>query len=165
LSALDIVLALLLVLGAYHGYKAGFLLEFFSLLAIILGVLGGFKLMGIAIVYLADRFNVDQKLLPYIAFGVVFILIVIVVNLLGKVIKASVAKTFLGGIDAIVGGLLGLLKTAFMLSITFWIVDSMNFKILSEWAQSSWLYPMVANFAPGLTRWISELFPVFRDVF
>ena len=165
MSPIDIVLGLLLLLGAFHGYRAGFLLEFFSLLAIVLGVLGGFKLMGIAIVFLSDRFHIDQKILPYVAFAVVFVLIVIGVNLIGKILKASLAKTLLGGIDSIAGALLGLVKTAFMLSIVFWIVDSLNFKLLTEWTEASWLYPILANFAPSITGWIAELFPFFKDVF
>jgi len=165
MSAMDIALALFILLGAYHGYKAGFLLELVSLFAVVLGVLIGFRLMGWAMVLLEDKLNVDEKVLPYVAFAVVFLLIVIVVNLLGKLIKASVDKSFLGSIDQAAGGLLGLLRTAFMLSIALWIVDSLKFKFLSHWTEDSWLYPMVASFAPKITNWISELLPVFGDLF
>lgn len=164
MSGIDIAFAVFILLGGYHGYKAGFLLELFSLLAVVLGVLGGFKLMGWTMVLLADRFNVDEKVLPYVAFAVVFLLIVIVVNLLGKLIKASVDKSFLGSVDQAAGGLLGLLRTTFMLSIVLWIVDSLEFKFLSHWTEGSWLYPMVAGFAPKITDWIGELLPVFKDV-
>lgn len=165
MSAIDIVLMVLLGIGAYHGYKAGFLLELFSLIAIVLGILGAFKLMGFAMVMLADRFTMNEKVLPYLAFGLVFLLIVIAVNIIGKVIKASIANEILGSIDGAAGALLGMLRTAFMLSITLWIVESLKFKVLSGWTDGSWLYPMVANFAPGLTSWVSRLFPFFKDVF
>lgn len=164
MSGIDIALALFILLGAYQGYKAGFLLEMFSLFAVVLGVLGGFKLMGWAMVLLSNKFNVDEKVLPYIAFGVVFLLIVVTVNLLGKLIKASADKSFLGRIDQAAGGILGMLKTTFMLSIVLWIVDSLKFKFISHWIEGSWLYPMVAGFAPKITDWISELLPVFKDV-
>lgn len=165
MSGIDIVLALFILLGAYNGYKAGFLLELISLFAVVLGVLAGFKLMGWAMILLEDKLNVGEKVLPYFAFAVVFLLVVIVVNLLGKLIKLSVDKSFLGSVDQAAGGLLGLLRTTFMLSIVLWIVDSLKFKFLSHWTEDSWLYPMVAGFAPKITDWISELLPVFKDVF
>ena len=52
MSGIDIALCIFILIGAYHGYKAGFLLELFSLVAVVLGVLGGFKLMGWAMVLL-----------------------------------------------------------------------------------------------------------------
>lgn len=116
-------------------------------------------------VLLADKFNVDKKILPYIAFAVVFVAIVIIVNLLGKLVKTSIDKSVLGGFDQISGGLLGAVRTTFMLSITLWILDSLGPKFLSKWTNDSWMHHTIAGFAPKLTAWIGDLFPVFRDVF
>lgn len=165
LNGIDIALALFILLGAYHGYKAGFLLELFSLVAVVLGVLGGFMLMGWTMVQLGNKFNVDGKVLPYVAFALVFLLIVIVVNLLGKLIKASVDKSFLGSIDAAAGGALGMLRTTFMLSVVLWIIDSLKFKFLSQWTVGSRLYALVAGLAPKFTDWISELLTEFAHMF
>lgn len=165
MSEVDIALCIMILVGSYSGYKEGFLMELFSFLAIILGVLGGFKLMGWAMLFLADQFNVDQKVLPYIAFGVVFIAIVIAVKLLGNMIKLSLDKSFLGTVDQVAGSVLGFFKTAFLLSVLLWILDSLKIHPPENWTDDSWIFPMVANFAPAVTSWISEIFPVFRDVF
>ena len=165
MSGIDIALGIIILLGAYGGYKNGFVLEFFSFLAIILGVLGGFKLMGTAMLFLADEFNVDEKVLPYIAFAVVFAIIVIVVNLLGKVMKASLGKSILGIADFVAGAVLGLIKTTFMLSIVIWIVSSLKFQMPEHWTEGARLYPVVAGFAPLITEWISVVVPAFKDVF
>lgn len=165
MSGVDIVLCIIILIGAYTGYKEGFLMALFSFLAILLGVLGGFKLMGWAMVLLADKFNIDQKILPYIAFAVVFILIVIGVRLLGNLVKVSLDKTFLGRIDQVAGGALGLLKTAFLLSVAIWIVDSLRFHFPQKWTDDSWLFPKVAAFAPAITSWLGKIFPVFKDIF
>jgi membrane protein required for colicin V production len=154
-----------MILGAYGGYKEGFLMALFSLLAIVLGVLGGFKLMGWAMIFLTDHFNVDQKVLPYISFGVVFLAIVIVVRLLGNLIRLSLDKSFLGKVDQATGAILGLLKTVFMLSVFLWIVDSLNFALPKNWTRDSLLLPYIEMFAPRISSWISEFFPVFKDVF
>jgi membrane protein required for colicin V production len=152
-------------LGAYGGYREGFLMELFSLLAIVLGVLGGFKLMGQAMILLANKFNVDKVVLPYIAFGVVFIIIVIVVTLLGRLIKASIDKNFLGRVDQAAGALLGMLKVTFLLSVVIWIMNSLRVDTLDHWSEGSRLYPKVASFAPMVTNLVSEFVPVFKNIF
>jgi membrane protein required for colicin V production len=164
MSTADIALSVFILLGAYSGYKHGFLLELFSLLGIFLGVLGGFKLMGWAMLLLADRFNVDQKVLPYFAFGVVFIGIVIVVSLIGRMIKLSLDKSFLGRVDEAAGALLGIVKTIFMLSVALWILDSLKVH-MEPWSKDSWLYPRVGAFAPAVTDWVGRVIPIFRGIF
>ena len=165
MSGIDIVLGVLILLGAYHGYKAGFLLELFSLIAIVLGVLAGFKFMGWAMVMIGEKVHVNKNILPYVAFAFVFIAVVIVVNLLGKLVKTSVDRTFLGPVDEVGGALVGLIRTTFVFSIALWIVDSLKLSFVSQWTENSWLYPLVAGIAPKVTDWISAVFPFFEDVF
>jgi membrane protein required for colicin V production len=164
-SILDIFLILIILFGAYGGYKEGLIVSLFSVIAIILGVLGGFKLMGNLMVILANKYNIDEKVLPYIAFGVVFIIIVIVVNLLGKLIKASITAPVLGVVDNVAGAILGVVRATFMLSIVFWIVDSLKIEFPDQWTANSWLHSKIAIFAPRLTHWIGKVFPAFGGIF
>lgn len=165
MSGVDIALIILALLGAYKGYKDGFLLGLFTLLGIVLGILGGFKLMGIALIYLSDEFDIDKKVLPYVAFGIVFIAIVIVVSLLGRMLKASIDKSFLGRVDEGAGAALGLLKTAFLISVALWIVNSLHWQLPEEWTANSRIMPVIAGFAPKVTSWVGELIPSFNDIF
>jgi membrane protein required for colicin V production len=165
LNGADIALIAIVLFGAYRGYREGFLLELFSLLGIILGILAGFKLMGLAMVHLSDRFNVDEKVLPYFAFAIVFIAVVIVVSIIGRLLKASIDKSFLGRIDAAAGAALGLLKVVFMLSVALWITDSLKLNLPEKWTHDSLLFPYIAQFAPLVTSWIGEIIPPFKDIF
>jgi membrane protein required for colicin V production len=165
LSKVDIVLIIILIIGAVAGYKKGFLSELFTLLGIILGVLAGFKLMGAAMLMLDEHYDMNENVLPYAAFGVVFLIVVIGVTLLGRVFKSSLEKTVLGSVDKLAGGLLGILKTAFMLSVFIWITTSLNVYAPERFTEDAWLYPTVARFAPAVTAWIGEIFPVFSDLF
>lgn len=165
MSIIDIIIALVIVTGGFAGFKDGFIVSLFSLLGIVLGLLGGFKLMGLGMVYLSDNYNVDEKVLPYIAFTVVFIIIVVCVSLLGRVIKASINKTLLGQFDGVAGAFFGIVKTTFMLSIMFWIADSLRIEMPEQWTANSWLQPITANFAPKITNWIGEFLPIFDDMF
>ena len=128
MSIVDIVLGVIILMGVYSGYKDGFIVSLFSLVSILLGILFGFKLMGNFMIFLAGRYHIDEKVLPFIAFGVVFLIIVIAVNLVGRIIKAAIGKSFLGKLDQVAGALLGLLKVTFMLSIILWIARGFGLK-------------------------------------
>lgn len=165
MSKADIIILIAAAIGAYSGYKQGFLMELITLAAIFLGVLGGFKLMGEGMIFLQEKFNADKDTLPYISFVVIFVIIVVLVRLLGKMVKGSIDKSFLGTIDQTMGGALGVFKTLFMLSIIIWIMDSLKLSPKSEWTEGSWLYPFTAHLAPKMVSWIGGFLPAFKDIF
>ncbi len=164
MKLIDIILLIVLITGAIQGYRSGFIVEFFSLLGVILGILGGFKLMGIVMVMLDDRFNINEKVLPYVAFGVVFVIIAILVAVVGNMLKASVSKTALGPVDGFVGAMVGLVRSAFMISVLIWIADAFKFSVLNQWGKDTVVYPALARFAPKITEWLGHVIPFFRDV-
>lgn len=165
MSTVDIALIVLLLIGTVGGYREGFLMELFSLAALVLGILGAFKLMGYAIVWLGDQFNIDETILPYVAFAVVFIAILIGVRLLGKIIKISIDQTFLGRLDQVAGAALGTIKAVFLLSVSIWILDALDFDLPETWTSDSWLLPKIESFAPAVTMWLSNYIPFFKDIF
>ncbi|HLT80897.1 MAG TPA: CvpA family protein [Cyclobacteriaceae bacterium] len=160
----DIILALIILSGAISGYREGFLMTVISLAAIILGILGGFMLLGKAMLMLDSNFTIDQSVLPYIAFAVVFVLIVVLVSWIGRLLRDTVRHTFLGGIDQAVGAIVGMVKTAFMLSVAIWILDALKIDI-ADWFASSRLYAIIEDFAPLVAGWIGKLIPAFQSVF
>lgn len=161
----DIVIALILALGAFSGYRRGFLLELFFLLAVILGVFIGFKLMGAGVDYLAREFNADKAMLPYISFAIIFIIVLVLVSLIGRIIKDSVDKTFLGKMDAFAGAALGLLKFAFGISVMIWLIEAFEISLPEGWKEGSSLYPMAAKVAPMLSEYFGEFLPFFKETF
>lgn len=165
MSGIDFAICAILVVGAFVGYKEGFLLGLFSFLAIVLGVMGGFALLGWAMLLLDDSFDISKNVLPYVAFGVVFLAIVILVRLLANLIKLSIDKTFLGKMDQAAGALLGVFRAAFMLSVVLWILDAIKISLPEDWMTDSWLYPPVTAFAPLVASWVGDLFPAFHDIF
>lgn len=165
MSKADIVIAIILGVGTFLGYKRGFLMELFFLLAIVLGVFAGFKLMGLGVEYLTHKFNADQEVLPYISFLLIFVIVMLVVIFIGGRIKNSMDKTFLGRMDALAGALLGLVKYAFLISIILWLVDSFKVSLPSDWVNDSTLYPLVAQVAPTLASFFGDFLPFFKETF
>lgn len=165
MSWLDIIIILFVVIGVYKGYKNGFVVELFSLLAILLGIVAGFKLMGIALVFLQDKFDMDERYLPYIAFGVVFIVVVILVSLLGRSIRASIDKTLLGRVDEAAGAGIGIIKSVFIFSVVMWILSPLEDRWLERWETGSLLMPHVRDFAPSVGALLGEYIPGVGDIF
>jgi membrane protein required for colicin V production len=151
--------------GAVSGYRRGFLLELFFLLAIVLGILLGFKLMGAGVEYLTREFNADKAVLPYISFLVIFLIVIAAVTMIGRMIKNSVDKTFLGKIDAWAGSALGIIKFAFSISVIIWLLEALQYAPTEDWKEGSVLYPMAAQVAPTLSEYFGEFLPFFKETF
>lgn len=163
MSIVDIVLACFMLAGAYGGYRDGFVLSLFSLVAIILGVLGGFKLMGIAMVFLNQHYKIESAILPYVAFAMVFVIIAVCVSLLGRIVKSAIQKSLLGVVDQAAGALFGIVRIAFMLSVMLWILDSLRLKIPEEFLANSRLLPAIANFGVLISKWVGSVLPFLGD--
>lgn len=164
MSKVDIILAIIILVGAYSGFRDGFRVELFSLFAVFLGVLFGFKLMGITMVYLEEEFFIDQYALPYIAFGAVFFLVLFIVNLVARILMRKYPEPILGMADPYAGALFGFLRTTFMLSLVLWIVRSLKLEFPPEWTDESWVLPMVADFATDTFEGIGNIIPFFSDI-
>lgn len=165
MNNVDIGIAIILAIGTFLGYRRGFLLELFFLLAIILGVFIGFKLMGSGVEYLSEKFNADKEVLPYISFAIIFLIVMVVVSLIGKSIKNSLDKTFLGKMDAIAGAALGLIKFAFGISVIIWLIEAFQISFPEGWKEESALYPIAAKVAPTLSEYFGEFLPFFKETF
>ena len=165
MSKIDIAILFVLLYGAFRGYRQGFLMGVVSLLAFVVGIFLGFKFMGEGMIFLQQKFNADTSVLPYLSFFIIFIVVVVAVNWLGKLIRNSIEKGFLGRLDESMGALLGCIKFAFLMSTVLWILDSLKFSPGATWTDGSYLYPHIAHLAPDIAGWLAEFLPFFREIF
>lgn len=165
MSKADIVLTLMLGLGAYLGYKRGFLMELFYLLAIVLGIFVGFKLMGWGMEVLQREFNADKKFLPYLSFMIIFVLVLGLTLFIGNRIKNSLDDTFLGKVDSYAGAALGITKYAFCVSVLIWLATALKLTLPPNWVAGSYLYPWVAKVAQNMSGWAGDMIPFFKEIF
>jgi membrane protein required for colicin V production len=165
LSKADIVILFILALAGFFGYRQGFLMELFFLIALVLGVFVGFKLMGVGADYLHKEFNADNKFLPYLSFAIVFLIVVVLVTWIGRLIKKSVDKTFLGKVDAIAGAILSVVKYAFCISVLIWLMSSFHYSLPANWVDDSWLYPKIEGTAMNFSGFLGDFMPFFQEIF
>lgn len=163
MSTADIIILIILAVGAYSGFKKGLILEIISILAFILAIIGGFKLLHIGMEYLARAYDGFGSLLPFVAFVLLFVLILVVVNLVGKILKKIIDWTPLGVLDNFAGALIGIAKWALGISIFLWVMSSLQINFPEFATRNSVIMPYVSNFASQVGVFISSIFPSFNS--
>lgn len=161
----DIVLIVLLLIGAFAGFKRGFVLEVASFLALFLAILGGLHFLHWGISIINEHFELAGKFVPILSFLMIFIGIILLVNVIGKALKKVIHMTPLGAVDTIVGGMIGALKWAFILSVMIWITEMFGFEIPRHLTESSKIYGFIAGVAPAGVALISKIIPISSDLF
>jgi membrane protein required for colicin V production len=153
MNILDVLILLPVSWGAYKGLKKGFIIEVAMMMALILGLMGGFKFADVASGYLSAAFNIKSSLLPFMSFLTVFVLIIISTILFAKMLEGAVKITALGPVNKIMGLLLGISKWVVILgtAIFFFTPFDVKFNILSEEKKNgSLLYKPAQDFAQTL---------------
>ena len=120
MAPLDILLLLPLGVGIVKGYRRGLVLEVVSLLAFVLGVVGGLSLLGAAIPVVRSYLGELYGMLPLVSFLLVLAAIMWGVHLLGSLLKKAVHLTPLGVLDNLLGAVAGALKWLLSLSLVLY---------------------------------------------
>ncbi|NJN26689.1 MAG: CvpA family protein [Cyclobacteriaceae bacterium] len=160
MSAADIIIVILLLYGAYSGFKTGLILEIISILAFVLAIFGGFKLLHLGMEYVSKAYDFGS-FLPFVAFLVIFVLILILVNLLGKLLKKVIDWTPLGVLDNFSGALIGMAKWALAISILLWVMSGLHIRLPDYVVSNSRILPYITDFASQVGSFISSIFPSF----
>lgn len=160
MSGFDILLLLPLGVGAVKGFRRGLVLEVVSLLAFVLGAVGGLALLNDAIPlvrhYVGDAFGA----LPLVSFLLVFVAITWGVHLLGGVIKSAVHLTPLGMLDNLLGGAAGALKWVLGLSLLLHGVGLAGLQLLSpQLVADSQVLPLVRQATPVALEIVGFVLP------
>ena len=164
MKILDIILIILLLIGAYSGYKKGLIIEIIGLVALILAIIGGLKLVQWGGEFLRNTFDIDSIWLPVITFILIFLIILLIVYSIGSMLKHAVHLTLLGSVDRLAGSVLGIIKWAFGLSVIIWFFSNIGFVFPEEMSANTFVYPQIYDFAPMVFGYLSSLFPFIGEV-
>lgn len=126
MNYIDLVLGIILVLAAIQGFRKGFIVEAASLAALVLGIWGAIKFSDWTADFITRKFNYHSEYLSIFAFILVFIGIVILISLLGKLLDNAVKAVALGFLNRLAGIIFGVLKVAVILSIFLLLFDAVD---------------------------------------
>lgn len=109
MSMLDWVVVLILSVSTIFGLFRGFVAEIFSLASWVVAFLAA--KWGAVLIGPALPIGTESEDLHYFAgFVVMFLIVMVLVLLLGRLIKGALGMVGLGGVDKLVGGFFGLLR-------------------------------------------------------
>lgn len=126
MNYIDLVLAIMLLIGAIQGFRKGLIIELASLAALILGIWGGIKFSDFTADFITRQTGYHSQYLGTIAFVVTFIVIVILIHIMGRMLDTIVKAIFLGFLNRLAGIIFGVLKTAIILSILLLLFDDID---------------------------------------
>ncbi len=164
MKTLDLIIILPLLWGAYIGYKQGLLMSLVGVLAFVLAVVLGFKLLDFGLDLLKPYFSGSNRFLPYIAFAAIFFPIILLVNKVGQLLRKSIQYTLIGSFDSMAGALVGVFTWAFGVSVFLWLVFAVGVKLPKTTTEDTFLYPVVAPMAPVTMNKVSNLVPLGKDL-
>ncbi len=126
MGILDIIIGLLLLYGLYKGVKNGLFVELASLVALVAGLYGAIHFSYIVGEYLSKNMEWNERYMNTASFLLTFIIIVLVVNMAGRLLTKIADFAMLGLLNKIAGGIFGLLKVAVILGALLIFFDKTN---------------------------------------
>lgn len=159
MNTLDIVLLVLVGLGLVHGLFKGLIMEVATLLALILGIWGASRFSYFAAALISEWLEWDESVVHIAALATTFIIIVFVINLVGKIINKIANAIALGLLNRVLGGLFGLVKVVVVLSVIVAVLRyfDMGLPFVSEeMRQESMIYGLVNELSNVFFRWLGE---------
>jgi membrane protein required for colicin V production len=161
---IDIVFAISIIIAIVKGYQKGLIIAFFSIVAFIVGIAAALKLSAIVAMYLQQNTSITSKWLPVISFGLVFCIVVVLVQLGGKLIEKTFEMALLGWANRLGGILLYTVLYTIIFSICLFYAEKLN---LFEKAtiEASRTYPVVKHLGPTVIDGLGKVIPLFKDTF
>lgn len=154
MNYLDIIIAIILFLFGWRGLRKGLIISLVSLLAFGLGIYGALHFSDFTAEHLQDFMTINPKYLGTVAFVLTFILLVILVNVIGRIVKNAVHELNLGFFDHVGGFVFGLAKGLLLCSTFVLVLNNLQMMglIKEEVKKESFLYPYVEQTVPYLYK-------------
>jgi membrane protein required for colicin V production len=166
MEMIDIVLAVILILGIIKGFRNGFFVELASLVSILLGIYLAIRFSFITKSYLEKEVSWDPKTIQVAAFAITFIAVIVAVSLLAKAFTSIANFASLGFLNNLLGALLGVLRTILVLSIVLNLFQKIHFEncfLSKENKAKSSLYPVIQEVSKNIYPSIEAWFEVFQN--
>ena len=151
MNTVDIILSLFLLIGLVRGFFRGLLTELASLIGIVAGIYGAIHFSHFVGDFLSNQVDWKVQYINLISFAITFVLIVFLVSLAGKMLTKVAGFAALGIVNKLLGGVFGLIKSAFVASVIIMFFKATNEKIEiveDKTLEESILYDPVESIAP-----------------
>lgn len=161
-NALDIIIALPILIFFVAGLKNGFIEEVVGLIGQIIAIFLAFTYMSDVSLFWEEFYNIESSWIPFFSFIAIYLVALIVVKLIIKLMESIIKFAKLSMINHFFGGVFSGLKGAILVS-TFLVVLSVLGQPRQEYTQNSLLYSYILPIAPTTYNYISRVLPGVGD--
>lgn len=161
---IDILFALTLALAVFKGFSRGLIAGLFSLLALVLGLAAALKLSVWAAGWFSAQTTIDARWIPFIAFLVVFIAVVLLVRLGAKAIEKTAEIIQLGWLNKIGGVVFYAFTYILVFSVLLFYAEKMHV-FTTDTISKSLVADQISPLGPQVINALASLIPWFRDMF
>ena len=146
---IDFIILLCLGWGAYRGFKNGFIIQSFTILALVLAIWAGYA-FSIA-PFIQRHFGVNHLASEIYSFMSIFILTLIIVYTSGYLVSKAVNVITLGLINRLAGAAFGIFANILILSVIIFLFNKYNDnKELHKKLDESYLFHPIGKVAPAI---------------
>lgn len=125
----DIIIALILCVFGYKGFKNGLIKELGSLIGLIAGIFLAIRFSDFVSSLISKNSGFSSEYLPVISFAIIFIAVVILVLVFSKFLDRFVKIIKLQWLNKIAGVVFSVLKTLIILGGLFFLICRFNERI------------------------------------
>jgi membrane protein required for colicin V production len=160
----DILFVIFIGFGFYQGYKNGVVYSIFSLLGWFLGIIAALKFSYLIINLLHGYVHLGPKVLAFIAFVLVLLLVVLLMRLIAWGLEKLLKSMSLNLVNQIFGGIIQSLIGLYVLCVLIWFLNKLDVLPVHQ-KETSHIYPYIGNLAPKVVDATGRVIPMIRGTF
>ncbi|MCR4565663.1 MAG: CvpA family protein [Bacteroidales bacterium] len=160
MNALDIVIVLILVIGAVAGLRKGFIAQLFAIISILLSAWLAYTFSSAFSEWLAAYIHAEGFWLNIISFLLIFIGVGLLCRLLGNALEGIFKLALLGWLNRLLGAVFSAAKYALVIGLAIILFNSLNSRfgwVPEEKLAESKMYVIMKNGA-------YSVFPYFQGL-
>ena len=154
MNYLDIIIAIILFIFGWKGLRKGLIIEVVTLLAFGVGIYGAMHFSDFTAAHMQDFLEINPNYLNTVAFVLTFIILVVLVNLIGRLISKAIKSLNLGFFDKLGGFLFGIIKGVLLCSVMLMVLNNLQLLGVVKYdvKEKSKLYPYIEQTVPYVYR-------------
>jgi len=161
---IDIIFFIIVFLAIVRGWTKGLILGLFSMVCGLMGLAAAVKLSAVLATHMKDDLHMSSQWLPVIAFILVFVLVILVIQWSGRLLESLVKMVLLEWLNKLGGiGLFIILYLSIYSIILFYGTQTQI--ICKQAVNDSHFYSLVAPLGPQVIRFITGFIPFGQDMF
>ena len=159
MEIIDLIILIPLIYGAWKGFKKGFIMELFTILALLIGLYAAFHFSDKITEMIVGKTHEKPGYLPAISFLLLFLAVGAMVYFGGKALEQVLKIAQLSFLNKGIGALIGILKWGYLIGCVFVFIQSIDTNerfITKNNKEKAILYPAVTGLVsitiPGVTK-------------